>query len=219
MGSPIIEANEISVVTHERPILESVSLSVDRDESLLIEGKSGAGKTTLFNVLGLLEPPTGGTLRIDGDDVTALGERARAKLRRETIGYVFQEFHLVPDLTAYENAAMPQEHAGSRDEEWLDTLFTTLGIADRTDAYPATLSGGEKQRLAIARALANRPQVVLADEPTGQLDADTAGAVLEVLVDLQRETEAALVVVSHDQWLIERFPTRKRLVDGRLVDD
>ena len=122
----------------------------------------------------------------------------------------------MPDLTAWENAALPGEHDGSPDERWLETLFEWLDIAEVREQYPATLSGGEKQRVAIARALVNRPDVVLADEPTGQLDPETAERVLELLFEVQAETDTALVVVSHDSDLVDRFERRYRLIDGEL---
>jgi len=218
MADPILAAEGLRLERNGHVLLADVSLSVPRGTRTLIQGPSGAGKTSLFRVLGLLEPPTAGRLEVDAEDAAALGERARARLRREAVGIVFQDFQLVPDLTAMENAALPQDHAGGRDEAWLDELFDRLDIADLADAYPATLSGGEKQRVAIARALANRPAVVLADEPTGQLDPDTAGRVLDLLLSLQAEEETALVVVSHDRAIADRFETVVRIEDGRVVE-
>jgi len=213
---PVLRADELRVERGDRRVLDGLSLSVPAGERALIRGESGAGKTTLFEVLGLLLPPTGGSLYVDDTDAASLSERERARLRRETVGVVFQEFKLIGDLTAWENAALPGEHDGTPDEAWLETLFEWLDIADRRNQYPATLSGGEKQRVAIARALVNRPDVVLADEPTGQLDPDTAERVLELLFDLQAETGTALVVVSHDRALADRFPRRYRLENGVL---
>jgi putative ABC transport system ATP-binding protein len=214
--APILEARDVVVERDGTAVLDGVSLSVPAGARLLVRGESGSGKTTLFHVLGLLEPPTAGTLLVEGTDAARLSERRRARLRREAVGVVFQDFQLVSDLTARENAALPQEHAGERDEAWLDELFDSLGIADLAGQYPATLSGGERQRVAIARALANRPTVVLADEPTGQLDPDTSESVLELLLGLQADTGTALVVVSHDPALGERFPEIYRLADGTL---
>jgi len=219
VSSPVLEAIDLSVTLGDVDVLDGVSFAVDPGERVLIRGPSGAGKTTLFDVLALLQAPSGGTLRVDGDDAAAIGERDRARLRRETVGVIFQDFQLVPDLTARENAAVPMEHAGRRDEDWLDELFEKLDLDDRQDHYPATLSGGEKQRVAVARALANQPAVVLADEPTGQLDPDTSDRVLELLLSLQDETGTALVVVSHDPRLAGVFEGVVRLRDGRLASE
>jgi putative ABC transport system ATP-binding protein len=216
MGEPIYRAEDIRVERAGQLLLDDISLVVSGGERLLIRGPSGAGKSTLFQVLGLLVPPTSGRLEIDGVDAAGLSERARARLRRDRIGIVFQESQLVPDLTARENAALPQEHRGERDSEWIHTLFGQLDISEFAEQYPATLSGGEKQRVAIARALANRPAVVLADEPTGQLDPESAERALDLLLDLHRSTDAALVVVSHDPLVAERFENSYELRDGRL---
>ena len=211
-----MDAEDITVRRGDRRILDDLSLSVAPGERLLIRGESGAGKTTLFSVLGLLERPDRGRLVVAGRDANALSERERAGLRRDTLGYVYQDFRLVPDLTAGENAALPQDHAGERDEAWLDDLFERLGIADVADRRPATLSGGEKQRVATARALANRPDVVLADEPTGQLDPDSAASLLDLLCSLRADLDTALVVVSHDRSLPDRFERVLILEDGSL---
>lgn len=217
-SDPVVQADGLVVRRGDDAVLDGLSLTVARNERCLIQGPSGAGKTTLFSVLGLLEPPDEGTLTIGDQDTADMGERQRARLRRDAVGIVFQDFQLVPDLTAWENASLPQEHTGSRDDEWLDTLFERLEIADCRDDYPATLSGGEQQRVAVARALANRPAVVLADEPTGQLDPEASERVLDLLDSLQEEADTALVVVSHDRSLVPRFQTVYRLVDGRLGD-
>ncbi len=218
MDEAVLQANGLIIHRGDQTILDDVSVTIARDSSTLIQGPSGAGKTTLFDVLGLLDTPTEGTLKVDGQDVSEIPERRRARIRRETVGFVFQDFRLIDDLTARENAAVPQEHRGERDEEWLDTLFEALDITDLADQYPATLSGGEKQRVAIARALANKPDVVFADEPTGQLDPQTASQVLNLLFDLRDRMETALVVISHDRRLADRFDRILLLEDGTLTE-
>jgi ABC-type lipoprotein export system ATPase subunit len=217
MSDPVLAARDLTVRRDGETLLSGVSLTVAPGDRVLIRGPSGAGKTTLFRVLGLLTPPTEGTLTVAGTAAGEASERTRARLRRETVGVVFQDFNLVPDLTARENAAVPMAHAGDPDEAWLDDLFDRLGLAAVADQRPATLSGGEKQRVAIARALANRPAVVLADEPTGQLDPETGARVLELLVDVQRDLDTALVVVSHDPAVGGAFERRFRLVAGELT--
>lgn len=216
MTEAVLRGSDLTVDRGGERILDGVSISVPEDGRVLIQGPSGAGKTTLFNVLGLLAPPTDGTLYVDGRSTADLKERHRARIRRDTVGFVFQDFQLIPDLSAWENAALPQDHRGERDEAWLRELFESLGIEDLTDQYPATLSGGEKQRVAIARALANDPAVILADEPTGQLDSDTADQVLDLLFDVQANAGTALVVISHDQRLMDRFDDNLLLADGSL---
>jgi putative ABC transport system ATP-binding protein len=217
-AAPPLEATDIAVVRGTTRILDDVSLRLPAGTRTLIRGPSGSGKTTLFHILGLLAPPDEGQLTVAGTEVRGVSAGARARLRRTHIGLVFQEFHLIPDLTAWENAKLPQDHTGTDDPAWLTELFDVLGIADLRDQYPATLSGGEKQRVAIARALANRPAVVLADEPTGQLDPDTAAQVLDLLVRVQAETDTALAMISHDPDLPARFDTTYRLADSQLVE-
>lgn len=216
VSAPILAVEDVTVVRGTEPVLEGLSLSVRPGERVLIRGPSGAGKTTLFSVLGLLERPASGSVVVDGRDASELSETARARLRRSTLGFVYQDFRLVPDLTARENAALPQDHAGERDEEWLTELFERLDVADLAERYPSSLSGGEKQRVATARALANRPAVVFADEPTGQLDPESAGRLVDLLCSLEESFGAALVVVSHDRSLTDRFP-RVFELDGRQL--
>ena len=218
VSSPVLQAEDVSVVRNDTSIFDELSLAVEPNASIVIQGPSGAGKTTLFEILGLLDTPSSGTIRIDGKPTHDLSERQLARLRREKLGFIFQDFQLVPDLTALDNAALPQEHTGERDEEWLQTIFETLNIWELRDRYPAMLSGGEKQRVAIARALANRPTIILADEPTGQLDPETANRVLELLTSLEQVKERALLVITHDRTLADRFTTRYELADGKLSE-
>lgn len=219
MSEPVLSVENLSVERGDIAILEDLSLSVSPGSRVLIRGPSGAGKTTLFTVFGLLDDPTAGTVSVDGTDATTLSERERARLRREVIGFVFQDFQLIPDLTARENALLPQTHSEGRDEAWIDELLDLLEMTDRADHYPATLSGGEKQRVAIARALANQPDIVLADEPTGQLDPKTTERVTSLLLDVQQSTDTALVTISHDPALDSLHDQTKYLYDGELVDD
>lgn len=216
MSDSVIEAEEVSVSKRGISLLDDVSLSVPSNSRLLIRGPNGAGKATLFTVLGLLDDPSGGRILVDGTDATVLPERRRAELRRDALGFVFRDFQLVPDLTARENALLPQTHRGEQDEAWVDELVDVLGMTDRADHYPATLSGGEKQRVAIGRALANRPDVVLADEPTGQLDPETTERVVSLLLDVQESTGAALVTISHDTALEPFHAETRTLQDGQL---
>ena len=213
---PVLEARDLVVERGGKRVLDGASMTVEPDTERVIVGESGAGKTTLFYVLGLLDVPTSGDVVVDGTNASTLPERKRARLRRDHIGFVFQDFQLIPDLTAWENARLPQEHAGQHDEAWLAEVFDLLEIASNRGQYPAELSGGEKQRVAIARALANRPAVVLADEPTGQLDPGTAMTVLSLLRSVRAETGTSLVAISHDRTLVRKFDKRTLLRHGRL---
>jgi len=194
----ILEAIDIGVERGGERVLDGVSLTVEAGDSTLIQGRSGAGKTTLFEILGLLDVPDEGEIRIAGEPTTSAGHRERARVRREAVGTVFQDFQLVPDLTAWENARLPMEHTGDVNETRLAALFETLGIEALHERTPASISGGEKQRVAIARALANDPQIVLADEPTGQLDHETGKRVRELLLEATNKRDVALIVISHE---------------------
>ena len=201
-------------------ILHPLDYSISSGEFVAIVGASGSGKSTLLGLLAGLDSPTTGNILIDGTDITALSEDRLAKLRGEKIGFVFQFFHLVPALTAFENILIPMEIAGRRDAvARARTLVDEVGLHDRGHHYPSQLSGGEQQRVAIARALANDPPIVLADEPTGNLDSTTGRHIMDLLLDVRRTRKATLVLVTHDPALAALADTRLTLRDGRRVDN
>jgi putative ABC transport system ATP-binding protein len=182
-------------------------------------GPSGSGKSTLLGLLAGLDAPTAGSIIVDGTDITTLGEDRLARLRGEKIGFVFQFFHLVPSLTAFENVLIPMEIAGRRDATArAGQLLEEVGLTDRAHHYPSQLSGGEQQRIAIARALANDPPIVLADEPTGNLDSSTGRIVMDLLMRVHRARNTTLVLVTHDAELAALADTRLVLRDGRQVN-
>ncbi len=200
--------------------LDSVSFEIPQGAYVAIVGASGSGKTTLLGLLAGLDTATRGTVLIDGVDLGPLSEDARAKLRGEKVGFVFQSFQLIPTLTALENVAVPLElrgdpDAASRGRDLLDRV----GLAARADHFPAQLSGGEQQRVAIARAFANRPRVLFADEPTGNLDAATGARVIELLEALNRESGSTVIIVSHDLTIAGRAGRILHLDDGRIAAD
>ncbi len=198
-------------------ILHGITLSVARGESLALAGPSGSGKSSLLMIMGGLERASAGTVQVLGADLTAMGEDALARFRRGRVGIVFQSFHLIPTMTALENVATPLELAGTPDafaraREELEHV----GLAHRADHYPGQLSGGEQQRVALARASAGRPELLLADEPTGNLDAASGAAIMDLLFDLQDRHGATLVLVTHARDLAERCDRVVRLRDGRI---
>jgi putative ABC transport system ATP-binding protein len=197
--------------------LDDVSLAVHPGEFVGLTGPSGSGKSTLLHLLAGLDTPTSGTVEFDGTDIEALSERARTRLRLERVGVVFQRFHLLPSLTARANVALPLVEVGLGKHERRERateLLEEVGLGDRTDHRPSELSGGEQQRVAVARALVNDPDVVLADEPTGELDSETGAQVLDLLGDLT--DGRAVVVCSHDAAVRERVSRELRLRDGQL---
>jgi putative ABC transport system ATP-binding protein len=203
---------------HPLTILHPLDYSIAAGQFVAIVGPSGSGKSTLLGLLAGLDAPTSGQIVIDGTDITRLDEDALARLRGEKIGFVFQFFHLVPSLTAVENISVPMEIAGRRDAMARATqLIAEVGLADRAHHYPSQLSGGEQQRIAIARALANHPPIVLADEPTGNLDSGTGRIILDLLLNVRRTRGATLVLVTHDAELAALADTRLILRDGRQV--
>jgi putative ABC transport system ATP-binding protein len=201
-------------------ILDSVTLDVQRGDAVAVIGPSGSGKSTLLGLIAGLDTPTDGTITVGGVDITRLGESALARFRRETIGYVFQSYHLIPTLTAAENVAVPLELAGERRvAARARALLEQVGLADRTHHYPVQLSGGEQQRVALARAVALDPPLLLADEPTGNLDSSIGAAIIELLFALNRERGSTLLLVTHDAALAERADRVVSLRDGRVVGD
>jgi putative ABC transport system ATP-binding protein len=202
----------------EVAILDGVSLDVAARETVAVTGPSGSGKSTLLGLIAGLDRPTAGSIVLDGVEITTLDENRLARLRRDRVGFVFQSYHLIPTLTAIENVAMPLELAGRPHRlERARELLDAVGLVGRADHYPSQLSGGEQQRVAIARALALRPPLVLADEPTGNLDSATGAQVIELLLALNREHGSTLLLVTHDEALAARGQRIVALRDGRVV--
>jgi len=209
-------------------ILHGVNLELRTGERLALMGTSGAGKTTLLNILGLLDRPTEGVVRVEGMDTWTLGPRKRAEIRNRRIGFVFQFYHLLPELSAVENAVLPAmiQHGRSayraRREEYEEKateMLVRFGLADRLKHRPAQLSGGEQQRVAIARALILDPPILIADEPTGNLDRQTGEKVLELLLDEQEERSVSLMLVTHDERLAKRCQRVLYMEDGMIQAD
>ena len=199
-------------------ILHPLDLAIDSGRVVAITGPSGSGKSTLLGLLAGLDAPTTGSVVLDGVDITTLDEDALARLRGSRIGFVFQFFHLLPSLTALENVRVPMEIAGARDAPGrARQLLTEVGLADRQHHYPSQLSGGEQQRVAIARALANDPPILLADEPTGNLDTATGRQIIDLLMEINRLRGTTLVLVTHDAELAALADVTIALRDGRVV--
>ena len=201
-------------------VLTDVSLDVPAGQFLAIAGPSGSGKSTLLGLIAGLDQPTAGQIEVAGVDVTALDEDGLARFRRDHVGYVFQSFHLLPTLTAQENVAVPLELAGDAGAAArAAALLAEVGLAARAHHYPVQLSGGEQQRVAVARAMARRPALLLADEPTGNLDSATGKQIIELLVGMNRRLGATLVLVTHDTALAAHADRVVTLRDGRIVSD
>ena len=201
-------------------VLSDISLEVAARQFLAIAGPSGSGKSTLLGLIAGLDRPTAGRITVGGVELTQLGEDALARFRLNTIGYIFQSFHLIPTLTALENVAVPLELAGERDAlRRARELLAEVGLAERAHHYPVQLSGGEQQRVAVARAVSRRPPVLLADEPTGNLDSATGKQIIDLLLALNRNLGSTLILVTHDAALAAHADRLVLLRDGRIVGD
>ncbi|MFJ9442217.1 ABC transporter ATP-binding protein [Kitasatospora sp. NPDC101235] len=223
---PMVAVTDLrrSFGTGERAVhaLRGVSFSVGRGQLTALKGRSGSGKTTLLNLVGGLDTPTGGSIALDGIDLAGLDEDGRLALRRERIGFVFQSFGLIPMLTAAENVGVPmrlRKAPAAEREERAHTLLALVGLADHANQRPGELSGGQQQRVAIARALANEPSLIIADEPTGQLDSETGRSIMELLRAVVRSEGVTVLVATHDPTLMELADRVIEVRDGRIIEE
>lgn len=201
-------------------ILDSVSFTIPDGEFVAVTGASGSGKSTLLGLIAGLDAPTSGQIHIDDDEVTGMSEDGIARIRSEKVGFIFQSFHLIPSLTAFENVLIPMEIRGLRDvRSRAADLLEHVGLTNRGHHYPAELSGGEQQRIAIARAFANSPKILLADEPTGNLDSKNGQHIFELMQQLHARSGVTLVLVTHDAALAERSERRIVMSDGAVISD
>lgn len=220
----MIQLSNISKVvrsgSEDLTILDEVSIEIPDGEFVAITGASGSGKSTLLGLIAGLDAPSAGEILIDGASVTTMSEDQLATLRSEKIGFVFQSFHLIPSLTAFENVLIPMEILGLRDARGrAEQLLVDVDLTNRGHHYPTELSGGEQQRIAIARAFANQPKILLADEPTGNLDSRNGQHIFELMTGLHRQNNVTLVLVTHDQTLADKAQRQIRLRDGRVIAD
>ena len=201
-------------------ILSDVSLRIPSGQFVALTGASGSGKSTLLGLIAGLDSPSSGRIVVDGEEITAMGEDGLARIRSERIGFVFQSFHLIPSLTAFENVLIPMEILGARDaRSRAAELLESVGLTDRGHHYPNELSGGEQQRVAIARAFANEPKILLADEPTGNLDSRNGEHIFELMEELHTERSITLVLVTHDAALANKAQRQVVLRDGIVLSD
>ena len=221
LGTTIVQVaalgKQVTTGSTQLTILRDISFKVSAGEAVAIVGVSGSGKSTLLGLMAGLDTPTAGSVSINGHDLFSLDEDGRAALRGRMMGFVFQSFQLLPEFTALENVMLPLELAGDAGaRKAARLLLTRVGVGDRLDHYPKQLSGGEQQRVAIARAFVTRPALLLADEPTGNLDAETGARIIELMFELNRERGATLLLVTHDETLSRRCNRVLRLVGGML---
>ena len=206
--------------TEDLTILDDVSMTIPDGEFVAVTGASGSGKSTLLGLIAGLDAPTSGEILIDDESVTAMSEDALATLRSRKIGFIFQSFHLIPSLTAFENVLIPMEILGLKNaRSRADELLIDVDLTNRGHHYPTELSGGEQQRIAIARAFANEPKILLADEPTGNLDSRNGSHIFDLMTDLHSKSNVTLVLVTHDQFLAEKAQRQIILKDGRILKD
>ncbi len=223
-GGPIIEVRDLRKVYRvgnvEVPALRGLDLDVKRGAFVSIVGPSGSGKSTLFHIIGGLTPPTAGHVRVAGQDLAAMSDAGRTRLRKHTVGFVFQKFNLLPNLTARDNIAVARYISGmnSKPDPGFEEVLRLLGIEQRLDHKPSALSGGEQQRVAIARAIVNHPAILLADEPTGNLDTENSKAVLEILRDLNERMGQTILMITHNPEAAAYGHETVHMRDGRIVE-
>jgi len=203
-------------------VLKGINLSIEKNELVAITGKSGSGKTTLMNILGCLDTPTSGTYKIEGSDVSRMDVDQLAHIRNKKVGFVFQRFNLLQNMTALENVSLSQLYAKKTEQsanKRSTELLEMVGLGKRINHFPTELSGGEQQRVAIARALSNNPSIILADEPTGNLDSATGEKILNLFKDLNRQKGVTVILITHDQHVAEETDRIIRLKDGKIIGD
>ncbi len=216
----MLEIRDLTAGYGKLLILHEINLDVQQGQFVTILGPNGSGKSTLLGLIAGLDSPTTGSIKLDGNDITKMSEDDLAELRGRLVGFIFQSFHLIPSLTAYENILTPMEIMGvSKPRDKAQALLDDVGLHDRGHHYPSQLSGGEQQRVAIARAFANSPNILLADEPTGNLDSKNGGHIFELLLKLNRDRQTTLLLVTHDQQLAGLADRKISLRDGRVVED
>ena len=200
--------------------LRGISFAIHEGEFVTIMGTSGSGKSTLLNMIGGLDIPDSGSILLDGTDIVKLSNRQTAILRRQKIGIIYQFYNLIPELNISENITLPAELDGAEpDREWLASILKTVGLDERENAYPNTMSGGQQQRVAIARALYNKPSLILADEPTGNLDAENGAEIMRLLKDMNKQSGATVLIVTHSESVASEADRVITISDGRIADD